>query len=112
VLDLLFVYGTLRSAFDNLHARRLRSGAVMAGAARVRGAIYRVRHYPAYKHGPEGAVYGEIYRLRDPEKTLRSLDAYEGRDFERVVVEGYWLYRYLPEPPADSRILSGDFCAP
>jgi gamma-glutamylcyclotransferase (GGCT)/AIG2-like uncharacterized protein YtfP len=109
VLDLLFVYGTLRSGFENPYARLLHSEAELIGPATVGGSIYRVRHYPAYRNHPDGEVRGEVWRLKNPEMTLRVLDDYEGEDFERVVVNGHWLYRYLPVPPAGSRILSGDF---
>ena len=33
-------------------------------------------------------MHGELYRLTDPETTLKALDEYEGEDFERVVVNG------------------------
>lgn len=112
MLDLLFVYGTLRSGFENAYARLLRSEADLLGPATVPGSIFRVKHYPAYKDAPQGEVRGELYRLHNPEMTLRVLDEYEGEEFERVVVNGYWLYRYLPKPPASARILSGDFLAP
>src|SRR5229473_688743 len=84
---MLFVYGTLRSEFDNPYARLLRSQAELVGPATVPGPIFRVGHYPAYKAEPAGEVHGELYRLTDPETTLKALDEYEGPDFERVVVE-------------------------
>jgi gamma-glutamylcyclotransferase (GGCT)/AIG2-like uncharacterized protein YtfP len=112
VLDLLFVYGTLRSQFDNRYARLLRAQAELVGGATVPGSIYRVRDYPAYRSEPAAEVRGEMYRLRDPEATLRALDEYEGADYDRVVVSGAWLYQYKREPPEHTRIASGDFCAP
>jgi gamma-glutamylcyclotransferase (GGCT)/AIG2-like uncharacterized protein YtfP len=111
VLNLLFVYGTLRSGFENRYARLLRSEAGFVGRATVRGSIYRIGHYAAYKGDPDGEVHGELYRLQNPEMTLRVLDEYEGQDFERITVGTCWLYRYLPEPSVESRISSGDFCA-
>jgi gamma-glutamylcyclotransferase (GGCT)/AIG2-like uncharacterized protein YtfP len=109
---MLFVYGTLRSEFNNKYARLLRSQAELIGPAIVPGSIHRVRHYPAYKSEPVGEVHGELYRLTDPETTLKALDEYEGEDFERVVVNDAWIYRYRKAPPMYSRIASGDFCAP
>jgi gamma-glutamylcyclotransferase (GGCT)/AIG2-like uncharacterized protein YtfP len=112
---MLFVYGTLRSEFDNRYARLLRSQAELVGAATVPGAIYRVRHYPAYKPEPAGEVHGQLYRLTDAERTLQVLDKYEGEDYERVIVHAAqnqaWIYRYRKELPESSRISSGDFCA-
>lgn len=108
---MLFVYGTLRSEFDNRYARLLRSQAKLIGPAIVPGSIFRVQHYPAYKPQPSGEVHGELYRLTDPATTLKALDEYEGEDFERVVVNNAWIYQYKKEPPKYSRISSGDFCA-
>lgn len=115
VVNLLFVYGTLRSQFTNQYAMLLRANAELIGAASIRGAIYRVGHYPAWKPAPEGQVWGELYRLRDPQKTLAVLDGYEGDDFERVLVEApepAWVYQYLADTPESGRIHSGDFCKP
>lgn len=111
MLNLLFVYGTLRSEFDNQYARLLRSQADLIGRATVPGSIYRVEHYPAFRREPAGQVHGELYRLRDQETTLKALDEYEGSEFERVVVNGAWIYQYETQPPEHSRIASGDFCA-
>jgi len=114
-MDLLFVYGTLRSEFDNEHARLLRSSAERIGPMTVEGSIYRVDFYPAYRRHPSGQVLGELYRLRDAATTLAALDAYEGEDFERVkTVTPHgeaWIYQYRREPAAETRIVSGDFCA-
>lgn len=114
-MELLFVYGTLRGEFDNQYARLLRSQAALIGRATVRGSIYRVDSYPAYKPDSAGEVHGELYRLGDPAATLHALDDYEGEGFARVKVETSrgeaWIYRYRGETAADSRIASGDFCA-
>ena len=114
---LLFVYGTLRSEFDNEYARRLHAEALLIGPATVTGSIFRVAHYPGYRPDPPGAVRGELYRLHDPARTLAALDDYEGEEYRRVAVkvstgESAWIYQYEPEPPPGSRIVSGDFCAP
>lgn len=112
MLNLLFVYGTLRSEFNNRYARLLRSQAELVGKASVRGSIYRVEHYPAYRPEPPGEVHGELYRMRDPETTLKALDEYEGSEFERIMINGWWIYQFGSEPPENSRIVSGDFRAP
>jgi gamma-glutamylcyclotransferase (GGCT)/AIG2-like uncharacterized protein YtfP len=70
-----------------------------------------VGHYPAFRPEPAGEVHGELYRLIDPEATFKVLDEYEGVEFERVVVNGAWIYQYREQPLESSRILSGDFCA-
>jgi gamma-glutamylcyclotransferase (GGCT)/AIG2-like uncharacterized protein YtfP len=111
VLNLLFVYGTLRREFDNAYALLLRSQADLVGPTTVPGSIYRVMHYPAYRPEPAGEVHGELYQLRDPETTLKALDEYEGSEFERVVINNAWLYQFKDPLPEHSRIASGDFCA-
>jgi gamma-glutamylcyclotransferase (GGCT)/AIG2-like uncharacterized protein YtfP len=83
---MLFVYGTLRSEFNNEYARLLRSQAKLLGQTTVPGSIYRVGNFPAWKPEPAGEVHGELYRLKDPDTILKALDEYEGPDFARVVV--------------------------
>lgn len=112
MLDLLFVYGTLRSEFDNQYARLLRKEATLVDKTTVRGSIYRVAHFPAFRPAPDGEVHGELYRLNQPETTLKALDDYEGEEFERVIVNGAWIYQYKGPLPERTRILSGDFRAP
>src|SRR4051794_34494637 len=75
--DFLFVYGTLRSEFENPHALRLRAGAQLIGPATVRGAIFKVADYPGYRPTPEAEVRGELYRIANPAALLKTLDAYE-----------------------------------
>jgi gamma-glutamylcyclotransferase (GGCT)/AIG2-like uncharacterized protein YtfP len=110
MLNMLFVYGTLRSEFDNGYALLLRSQAELVGRATVPGSIFHVEHYPAWKPEPAGEVHGELYRLTDPLATLEALDEYEGSDFERIVINEAWIYRYRKDPPVHSRIASVDFC--
>jgi gamma-glutamylcyclotransferase (GGCT)/AIG2-like uncharacterized protein YtfP len=119
VLTRLFVYGTLRSEFNNHFARLLHRQGELIGKTSVIGSIYRIESYPGWKPKPKGEVHGELYRLLDPQATLAALDDYEGEDFERVEIETLgpaseiaWIYRYKKNPPEDSRIASGDFCAP
>jgi len=114
---LLFVYGTLRSEFDNQYARMLRAHSELIGGATVTGSIFRVSDYPGYKPDPPGVVHGEVYRLNGEERILADLDAWEAPDFQRIAVrasngEEVWIYSFLGEPPLADRIASGDFCAP
>jgi len=113
IVDLLFVYGTLRSAFNNEYARLLRTKGQYLGPRTVRGSVYRVHHYPAFKSEPGGEVRGELYRLLDPVGIFHALDEYEGDDFERILIdapERAWIYSYKKNTVAGSRIESGDFC--
>ncbi|HVW07599.1 MAG TPA: gamma-glutamylcyclotransferase family protein [Bryobacteraceae bacterium] len=115
--DALFVYGSLRSEFDNRYALELRAEADLVGSAAVAGSIFRVGRYPGYREEPEGEVRGEVWRLRNPERTLAMLDEYEGGRYRRVLtrtsipgVEA-WIYQYQGEVDAALRIESGDFLA-
>lgn len=116
--DDLFVYGTLRSEFDNPYARKLRSEADSLGPATVRGSIFYIRGYPGYRREPDGIVRGELWRLREPDKTLAALDEYEGSDYSRLVVSldsppgEAWIYLYTGNVNSDLRIASGDFVEP
>lgn len=116
MFDLLFVYGTLRSEFDNPHARGLRDAARLVGRATVTGSIFQITHYPGYRPDPPGEVHGELYRLTNPEATLEALDDYEGPEYRRVTAristgETAWIYQFESQPPPGTRIASGDFCA-
>jgi gamma-glutamylcyclotransferase (GGCT)/AIG2-like uncharacterized protein YtfP len=109
------VYGSLRSEFENRHAAGLRSAADLVGRATVIGSIFRVGRYPGYRAEPAGPVCGEVWRLRDPERTLAMLDEYEGSRYLRVLtptsIPGVdaWIYAYAGEVDAGRRIESGDF---
>jgi gamma-glutamylcyclotransferase (GGCT)/AIG2-like uncharacterized protein YtfP len=115
--EFLFVYGTLRSEFENAAARKLRSEAHLIGPATVRGSIFRIRHYPGFLPDPDGIVTGELYRLADPPRTLAALDRYEGSEYSRAPIAlgsggAAWIYLYTGRPHLESRIESGDFCKP
>jgi gamma-glutamylcyclotransferase (GGCT)/AIG2-like uncharacterized protein YtfP len=111
-VDSLFVYGTLSSEFDNAYATLLREQAELVGRAEISNSIFRIARYPGYRPEPRGTVCGELYKLRDPAKTLGILDEYEGAEFERVALESCWIYAYRTQPPESARIASGDFCRP
>jgi gamma-glutamylcyclotransferase (GGCT)/AIG2-like uncharacterized protein YtfP len=123
----LFVYGTLRVGFVGPMARRLRSEARHLGAARVRGSLYRVDHYPGFV--PDGAdwVMGDLFALGDAEATLGWLDEYEEcspafpapQEYrrDRLTVETpdgpaeAWTYIYARALDGLDRIDGGDFLA-
>ena len=78
----LFVYGTLQHHFENRFARALRQNADWMGLAVARGLLWLVADYPAMTEGPRW-VSGEVYRLRNPRKTLKMLDRYEEAEYVR-----------------------------
>jgi gamma-glutamylcyclotransferase (GGCT)/AIG2-like uncharacterized protein YtfP len=115
VIDALFVYGSLRSEFDNAHARLLREEADFMGRATVRGSLFRNGIFPGYRNEPDGIVQGELWKLREPESTLAALDEYEGDVYSRISATTNlgeaWIYLYNGVVKQEERILSGDFVA-
>ena len=79
ISDRLFVYGTLMRGFDHPMAKLLSRSADFLGAARCRGRLYLVKHYPGLvlSDDPAEIVFGELYRLRARDALLRELDMYE-----------------------------------
>ena len=77
--DLLFVYGTLMRGFDHPMAKLLSRNADFIGEASCRGRLYLVKHYPGMTLSDDATdvVYGEVYRLHQPEALLREFDMYE-----------------------------------
>jgi gamma-glutamylcyclotransferase (GGCT)/AIG2-like uncharacterized protein YtfP len=77
--DRLFVYGTLMRGFDHPMARLLSAHADFLGAARCRGRLYLIKHYPGLvlSDDADDIVHGELYRLRARDDMLRELDMYE-----------------------------------
>jgi len=82
--NILFVYGTLGSGFDNPYARLLRTRSEFLGPATITGSICKMGDYLGY-------------RPDNPEDTLRILDEYEGPDYERVLIDAgsgkAWIYQ-------------------
>jgi gamma-glutamylcyclotransferase (GGCT)/AIG2-like uncharacterized protein YtfP len=74
--DLLFVYGTLMRGFDHPMAQLLSRSADFIGAAHCCGRLYLVKHYPGLVLSDDAGdvVFGELYRLRQPEALLREFD--------------------------------------
>ena len=75
----LFVYGSLLARAGHPMGERLAREARPIGEACLQGRLYRVSWYPGLVEGnSRERVYGEVYALDDPVRTLLWLDAYEG----------------------------------
>jgi gamma-glutamylcyclotransferase (GGCT)/AIG2-like uncharacterized protein YtfP len=128
ISDLLFVYGTLMRGFDHPMAQLLSRSADFLGEARCRGRLYLVKHYPGLllSDEPGDVVFGELYRLRQPDALLREFDMYEacGEGFaepteylrKMLAVTGddgavheVWTYIYNWPVTGLPRIVSGRF---
>ena len=82
MLNKLFVYGTLRAAFDSAMARFLRTRGRLLGQGHLPGYLLDLGRYPGFIPDPTAQVRveGDIFELYDPYPTLDTLDAYEGID--------------------------------
>ena len=121
MLNELFVYGTLRLGLKNRYTLLLAESATFLGAALVRGQLYRIADYPGLVLGddPRDCVRGDLFRLREPDKTLALLDDYEGAEYRRVeaavsLIDSReslraWTYVYDGDVTGKERIESGDF---
>jgi gamma-glutamylcyclotransferase (GGCT)/AIG2-like uncharacterized protein YtfP len=114
----------LKSGFRNRFARRLRREARLLGRAHMPGRMYRIRSYPGMQpaRGPTDLVAGELYKLRQPAKTLKALDEWEERyrrELHRATLESVetgqafraWVYMYRHRLPEDRYIASGEWLA-
>ena len=116
----LFVYGTLRSEMhDPLH-RLLEKQAFFVGTGAFQGRLYDLGRYPGAvrSRGKNDRVFGEIYRLSEPQRAFKILDAYEGRRFKRkrrTILQGddqnitAWIYLYTGSVIGRPLIFSGDY---
>ncbi len=78
--EFLFVYGTLASHSEHAMHRHLAGNAAHAGEGYFNGQLYRIGPYPGAipSSHPDDKVFGELYRMNDPQKVLGPLDDYEG----------------------------------
>ena len=126
--DHLFVYGTLMRGFDHPMAQLLWRSADFLGEAQCRGRLHLIKHYPGLvlSEDPADVVFGELYRLRQPDALLREFDMYEacGEGFSEpteyirrilpVTLQGgaageAWTYLYNWPLSGLPRIASGRF---
>ena len=115
------MYGTLKSGFGNRYARRLRREARLLGQAQMAGRLYRIHWHPGMRppRGSGDTVSGELYKLRQPSKTLEVLDAYEGqtyyrRELHRATLDTgqtfrAWVYMYRRRRPEQCYVVSGEW---
>jgi gamma-glutamylcyclotransferase (GGCT)/AIG2-like uncharacterized protein YtfP len=125
----IFVYGTLRAAPSHTMSKVLERHADFVSRGRIPGVLYDVGRYPGAvkKSGTRAFVWGDVYRLRDPERALQILDRYEGWDEKkqprsaefkrsRVAVDvgagkkvRAWIYLYNRSTEGLPQIRSGDY---
>ena len=83
----LFVYGTLRSTYDNPVAQLLRQNARLIGHGYVPGRLFDLGWYPGatYESDSPFRVWGDVFALTNS-TILTQLDDYEGDEYARVDV--------------------------
>jgi gamma-glutamylcyclotransferase (GGCT)/AIG2-like uncharacterized protein YtfP len=115
----LFVYGTLKSGFENPYAQQLKREATLLGRAQMPGRLYRVSSYPGMRppRDPKDLISGELYELHQPAKTLAVLDDWEenyDRELHPAILEdgkqfSAWVYVYRQNLPEDRYIASAEW---
>jgi len=124
--DLVFFYGTLMSAFQR-PSRVLVDGLLSAiGRGWIHAALFDLGIYPAAVPADDARVWGEVYRMSDPDSVLNALDEIEGyREdepdsslytrsrmavmFENGQTAEAWVYFYNAPLGKAPRIESGDY---
>ncbi len=76
----LFVYGTLLRAFGHPMGKRLQSQSRYLGAGSIEGKLYRLGWFPGVVEtaDPRDRVFGEVFRLVNPDRGFAWIDDYEG----------------------------------
>ena len=124
MLNLLFVYGTLRFN-ENPISEGLNPVCNRLGTASVCGKLFDLGNYPGMvlSKDPQDKVIGEVIALSNPGKSLAMIDRYEGifpgpgSEYQREVTEvtfkhqltPCWIYVYQHSLTGLSRITSGDY---
>jgi len=123
----LFVYGTLKTKFNNPAALFLRNNSSFQCTGYVFGELYEIAGYPGLiikKNNKEEKVFGEIYTLNNPSYVLNHLDKYEeinilngNGEFKRERTAVYtpygkincWVYLYNSPIEGLKRIPDGNY---
>lgn len=82
MIDKLIAYGTLMRGFGLTRELGVDDVLQYLGRGRFAGRLYDLGPYPAAIEDPSGryTVWGDVFHLLEPERTLRILDEFEGYD--------------------------------
>lgn len=78
VTDLVFFYGTLMAGFDRRRRAGIDAKLTYMGRGSIQGALFDLGIYPAAVPAHDRRVWGEVYRMSEPETVLAALDDIEG----------------------------------
>ncbi len=124
--DLVFFYGTLMSGFRRPGRQRIDPHLRSEGRGSISAALFDLGIYPAAIPASDSRVFGEVFRMTDPDVVLAELDEIEGFHpsapdtslYTRVEtpvtlddgrVDRAWVYFYNAPLGRAERIASGDY---
>ena len=124
--DLVFFYGTLMSGFRRPGRQRIDSELQPEGRGSIQAALFDLGIYPAAVPASDSRVWGEVYRMKNPDVVLSELDEIEGYRasepdtslYTRVEtpvtledgrIADAWVYFYNAPLGRAERISSGDY---
>lgn len=124
--DRVFFYGTLMNGFDRRQRIEIDRDLEFLGRGSIRAALFDLGLYPAAVPDPGGQVWGEVYRMVDPERVMDALDSIEGFcpnepeaslytrletpiTLDEGRVETGWVYFYNAPLGRAERISGGDY---
>ena len=124
--DRVFFYGTLMTGFDRRQRAGIDAKLSYVGRGWIAAALFDLGIYPAAVPDPNGHVWGEVYRMLDPDSVLRALDEIEGYcihepdaslymrletpvALESGATDAVWVYFYNAPLGRAERIESGDY---
>jgi len=124
--DLVFFYGTLMSGFRRAGRQRIDSELQPEGRGSIQAALFDLGIYPAAVPASDSCVWGEVYRMKNPDVVLSELDEIEGYRasepdtslYTRVEtpvtledgrIADAWVYFYNAPLGRAERISSGDY---
>jgi gamma-glutamylcyclotransferase (GGCT)/AIG2-like uncharacterized protein YtfP len=76
--DRVFFYGTLMTGFDRRRRVDVDDALAFVGRGSIAGALFDLGLFPAAVPSQDHRVWGEVFRMLDPEKVLVGLDDIEG----------------------------------
>jgi gamma-glutamylcyclotransferase (GGCT)/AIG2-like uncharacterized protein YtfP len=123
---LVFFYGTLMAGFDRRRRAGIEEKLAFAGRGSIEAALFDLGIYPAAVPAPDGRVWGEVYRILEPDAVLTALDEIEGYspddpdrslylrgEADVTLIDGTqlraWVYFYNAPLGQAPRIASGDY---
>lgn len=117
--EYLFVYGTLKRGHQLKEGNNLLKGSNFIGFGKINGNLFNLGAYPGLiiSKSDDSWVFGEVFELRNPAKTFRIIDQYEGDDYVRVLEEVFvkdeiltcWVYMFIGNTSGLKKIEGGNY---